>query len=553
MPRETSVPIPYSSNALAEGRLDSWKGIAVYLKREVRTVQRWEREENLPVHRHLHSKQGTVYAYKSELDSWLVGRQPQLETERRAPMRVTLAVLPFENLSGDPAQDYFSDGLTEEMIARLGGLEPDALGVIAWTSVRMYKNKEKTVKEIGCELGVDYVMEGSVRREANRARISAQLIRVNDQTHLWAETYDRELSGILAVHREVAREVARNIRLNLSPQTKAQLSKADVVQPEAYEAYLLGRQEYNRWSPQGFSKAAEYFDQAVQKDPKYALSYAWLAFSYDLQAFFEYVSPREGYPKSRAAASKALEIDPSVVEAQLALAFADFAYDWNWGAAERGFQQVLHSSPSSWMTHCLYAGFLTSMGSQDQARTHILRALELDPFNPYVNTSLGCMLDYWRFHDEALEQYQKTLNRVAQFAWPYHLMADIHARRGRYEDAIAAERKYVTLSGDQPNKIRSLEKAHATSGGKGYWRWQMQGLKDETRRSGNTPSVRLAMVHAQLGERDAAFQWLEKAYRDRATPLINLKVHPAWDPLRDDSRFKDIVHRLNFPKQKSGE
>ncbi len=548
MPRETSVPIPYSSNPLADGRLESWKGIAVYLNREVRTVQRWEREENLPVHRHLHRKQGTVYAYKSELDSWLAQRQPESEVKRRAPARVMLAVLPFENLSADSTQDYFSDGLTEEMIARLGGLQPDALGVIAWTSMRTYKNKEKTVKEIGCELGVDYVMEGSVRREANRARISAQLIHVNDQTHLWAETYERELSGILAVHREVAREVARNIRLNLSPQTRAELSKADVVQPEAYEAYLLGRQEYNRWSPQGFSKAAEYFDQAVAKDPKYALSYAWLAFSYDLLAFFEYVSPREGYPKSRAAASKALEIDSSVVEAQLALAFADFAYDWNWNAAQRGFQQVLHSNPNSWMAHCLHATFLTSMGNQDQARTHILRALELDPFNPYVNTSFGCMLDYWRFHDDALEQYQKTLNRVAQFPWPYHLMADIYARQGRYEDAVATERKYVALSGDEPNEIQSLEKARATSGGEGYWSWQLQRLKDEARRSGNTPSVRLAMVHAQLGERDAAFQWLEQAYGDRATPLINLKVHPAWDPLRDDSRFKDLLRRLNFPE-----
>ena len=199
-----------------------------------------------------------------------------------------------------------------------------------------------------------------------------------------------------------------------------------------------------------------------------------------------------------------------------------------------------------WLIAC--TSFLTLMGSQDQARTHILRALELDPFNPYVNTSFGCMLDYWRFHDDALKQYQKTLNRVAQFPWPYHLMADIYARQRSYKDAIAAERKYVALSGDEPSEIESLKKAHATSGGEGYWSWQLQRLKDETRRSGNTPSVRLAMVHAQLGERDAAFQWLEEAYRDRATPLINLKVHPAWDPLRDDPRFKEVVRRLNFPE-----
>ena len=272
------------------------------------------------------------------------------------------AVLPHENLSGDPAQDYFSDGLTEELIARLGSLNPDRLGVIAWTSVRTYKSKQKTIEEIGRNLAVDYVMEGSVRREENRARITAQLIRVNDQTHLWAETYDRELSSILAVHRRVASEVAREIRLTLSPEEKAELAKTETVQPQAYEAYLLGRQEFNRWSPQGFTRAAEYFEKAIQKDTGYALSYAWLTLCYDAVAFFEYFSPRDAYPKSRAAASKALEIDSSVVEAHLALAWADFAYDWNWDAAQRGFQQVLDSNPNSWMAHWLYAWFLTSMG-----------------------------------------------------------------------------------------------------------------------------------------------------------------------------------------------
>jgi TolB-like protein len=547
MRRETFLSVRSNGASLADGRLESWKGIAVYLNREVRTVQRWEREENLPVHRHLHRRQGTVYAYRSELDSWLVGRQPKLETERSAPMRVTLAVLPFENLSGDSAQDYFSDGLTEEMIARLGGLQPDALGVIAWTSVRAYKNKRKTIKDIGRDLGVGYVIEGSVRREGNRARISAQLIRVDDQTHLWAETYDRELSSILAVHGEVAREVAREIRLTLSPETKADLAKMDIVQPEAYELYLLGRQEFNRWSPQGFTHAAEYFEEGIRKDPNYALPQAWLALCYDALAFFEYVSPRDAYPKCRAAASRALEIDSSLVQARLALAWADFAYDWNWDTAQQEFQQVLRSNPNSWMAHWLYAWFLTSMGDEKQARTEILRALELDPFNPFINTSFGDMLELWRRHDDALEQYQKTLKRVPEFPWPYHLMADIYAQQKRYEDAVAAERKYLALSGCEPEQIQSLERTYATSGGQGYWTWQLQRLEDQARQIGKTPSAQLAIAHAQLGERDAAFKRLEKAYADRAGPLILLNVNPVWDPLRHDSRFTDILCRLNFP------
>ena len=188
------------------------------------------------------------------------------------------------------------------------------------------------------------------------------------------------------------------------------------------------------------------------------------------------------------------------------------------------------------------------MGKQDQARTQIRRALELDPFNPYMNTSFGDMLELWRRHDDALEQYEKTLNRVPEFPWPYHLMADIYARQKRYEDAVAAERKYVVLLGHERDKIQSLETAYATSGGQGYWIWQLQRLNDQTSRSGKTPAAHLAIVHAQLGERDAAFKWLEEAYRDRAGPLILLNVDPAWDPLRDDSRFKDLVRRLNFPE-----
>ncbi len=580
MPRDNSAPI--SNGPLGDERLESWKGIAVYLKREVRTVQRWEREENLPVHRHLHRTQGTVYAYKSELDAWLAQRQPRLEAAEsvrpswfqtrshkiffaaavalslvvgygvwqilaRAPARPMLAVLPFQNLSGDPGQDYFSDGLTEELIARLGSLNPEKLGVIAWTSVRTYKGKQKTIEQIGHELSADYVMEGSVRREGDRARITAQLIRVKDQTHLWAETYDRDLSDILAVHRDVAREVAREIRLTLSPESKAELARRDTVQPEAYEAYLLGRQEFNRESRQGFTRAAEYFKEAVRRDPNYALSHAWLALCYDALAFFEYVSPRDAYPKCRAAAFKALEIDSSLVQARLALAWADFAYDWNWDAAQKEFEQAVRSNPNSWIAHWLYAWFLTSMGKEDRARTQIQRALELDPFNPYVNASFGDMLEAWGRHNDALKQYQKTLKRVPGFPSPYHLMADIYARQKRYEEAVAAERKFVALSGGEPDEIQSLEKAYATSGGEGYWTWRLQRLEDQARRTGNNPSVHLAIVRAQLGERDAAFRLLEQAYRERAGRLVLLKVNPAYDPLRDDSRFKNLVDRLNFP------
>ena len=583
MGREDIPPV-LSRQPLSNNRLESWKEIAAYLKREVRTVQRWEKEEGLPVHRHQHKKQGTVYADKAELDAWLEQRQPELDAKEKAkatrplqtrlrmvllaaalavalaavgyaawrtfwspPEKIMLAVLPFDNLSGDPEQDYFSEGLTEEMITQLGGLQPEKLGVIAWTTVRRYQGTEKTVEEIGHELGVDYIVEGSVRREDDRVRITAQLIQVNDQTHLWAETYEQELSGILIVQREVGWAIAREVRVNLSPQKKTRRTQMKSVDVEAYEAYLRGRQEFNRWSGQGFTKAAAYFEKAAQKDPNYALAYAWLAQCYNALAFFGYLAPHEAYPKTREAASKALEIDSAVVEAHLALAWARFAYDWNWNAAEREFRQAVRANPNSSMVHWLYAWSLTSMGRQDEALTHVRRALELDPFNPYVNTSFGDMLDLWRRYKDALEQYQKTLDRVPEFPWPHHLMANAYARRGMYEEAMAAERKYLRHSGNDPDEFRTLEEAYAKSGGDGYWTWRLRRLNDEAQQTGTSRAARFAIVYAQLGERDAAFEWLEKAYEERAGPLIFLNVNPAWDPLRDDPRFQALVRRVGLP------
>jgi TolB-like protein/Tfp pilus assembly protein PilF len=574
-------PISSSIEPDTNGRLDSWKEIAAYLNREVRSVQRWEKEEDLPVRRHMHGRQGTVYAYKAELDVWLAQRQPVWKANGRAtsgrlthrlrllailavlvvvvgygarrlvwrePTKVMLAVLPFENLSGDPGQEYFSDGLTEEMIARLGGLRPDRLGVIAWTSARTYKDSPKTVEQIGQELGVDYLLEGSVRREGDRVRITAQLIQVSDQTHVWAETFQQQVSGILTVQQQVAQAVAREVRVSISPQSKTRRAQMKSVDPEAYEAYVRGRYEFNRWSRQGFNAAVGYFKQAVERDPDYALAYGWLALSYNALAFFEYLPPGQASPGARKASSRALEIDSNVLEAHLALAWARFAFNWEWSAAEREFQEALVANPSSSIAHWLYAWFLASMGRDDAARSQIRRALELDPFNPFVNTSLGDMLALWRRPEDALQQYRKTLDRVPEFPWPYHLMAGVYARQGRYDEAVAAERQYLDLSGQGSQEVQSLQEAYASSGGKGYWNWRLRRLSQKTRQYGKPPSAHLARVHAQLGETETAFEWLEKAYVERASSLILLNVDPAWDPLRDDPRFEDLVRRMNFPQ-----
>jgi adenylate cyclase len=311
---------------------------------------------------------------------------------------------------------------------------------------------------------------------------------------------------------------------------------------------VRGRYEFNRWSRQGFNAAVGYFKQAVERDPDYALAYGWLALSYNALAFFEYLPPGQASPGARKASSRALEIDSNVLEAHLALAWARFAFNWEWSAAEREFQEALVANPSSSIAHWLYAWFLASMGRDDAARSQIRRALELDPFNPFVNTSLGDMLALWRRPEDALQQYRKTLDRVPEFPWPYHLMAGVYARQGRYDEAVAAERQYLDLSGQGSQEVQSLQEAYASSGGKGYWNWRLRRLSQKTRQYGKPPSAHLARVHAQLGETETAFEWLEKAYVERASSLILLNVDPAWDPLRDDPRFEDLVRRMNFPQ-----
>jgi TolB-like protein/DNA-binding winged helix-turn-helix (wHTH) protein/Tfp pilus assembly protein PilF len=459
----------------------------------------------------------------------------------------SIAVLPVENLSGDPSQEYFAEGMTEELITTLGQIS--ALRVISKTSVMRYKGTREPLPEIGRELNVDAVLEAAVLRSGDRIRITAQLIDARADCHLWAQTYERDLGNVLSLQDNVARDIASQIKIKLTPHENAQLAQSRPLNREAYEAYVRGRNEYSRWSRQGSVRAAEYFYKAVEKDPDYALAYGWLAMSYNAFVVFESLPPAQAYSRARKAASKALEIDSNVVEAHLALAWIRFAFDWDWSASEREFQDALVANPGSSMAHWLYAWFLTCMGREDEARSQIRRALDSDPFNPSVNTCFGEELELWRRPSDAIQQYRKTLDRVGEFPGPYHLMATVYARQGRYDEAVAAERQSCVLSGREPREIQSLQKAYASSGGKGYWNWRLHRLREHTRQTGKDPSVGLALVYAQLGEKETAFEWLEKAYVEHAAGLTTLKVHPAWDPLRDDARFQDLVRRMNFPPQ----
>lgn len=463
------------------------------------------------------------------------------------PIFHSIAVLPFENLSHNPDEEYFAEGMTEELITTLGKIS--SLRVISRTSVMRYKGTRKPLPEIGRELNVDAVLEAAVLRSGNSVRITAQLIDATTDRHLWAQEYERDLGDALALQHEVAREIATQVKIKLTPQENTRLAQSRPLNPDAYEAYVRGRNEYSRWSRQGSAKAAEYFKKAVEKDPDYALAYGWLAMSYNALATFESLPPGQAYPRARKAASRALEIDSNTVEAHLALAWIWFAFDWNWSAAEREFQEAVVANPGSSMAHWMYAWFLTCMGREDEARSQIRQALDSDPFNPSVNTCFGEELELWRRPNDALQQYRRTLDRVGDSPGPYHRMAGVYALQGRYDEAVAAERQYLALSGRGPLAVQSLQNAYASSGGKGFWKWRLHRLNEHTRQTGRAPSGLLARVYAQLGEKDAAFHWLEKAYVEHAAGLTTLKVHPAWDPLRSDPRFQDLERRMNFPPQ----
>ena len=453
--------------------------------------------------------------------------------------RLMLAVLPFENLSGDPEQEYFSDGLTEEMITQLGQLQPKRLGVIARTSSFHYKGTNKSIEEIGGELGVDYILEGAVRREGERVRVSAQLIQVSDQSHLWTESYDRELSGILGLQGELARAIAREIRLTLSPRTTAQLASARQVNLEAFDAYLLGR-HYARQSAMGW-KSAEYYLRAIEKDPNYAPAFAGLA----EQAAF--ALPASKYmPRARAAATKALQLDEKLSEAHMALGLVKLFYDWDWTGAESEFKRAIELDPGSSLGHHRYTHYLWAMGRPEEALAEARLAQQLDPRSLLSNLNLGRTYYFVRDYDKAIEQHQKTLALDPNYYWAHFFLGITYEQKGMHKEAIAEIVKARELAGD-PALASAMSKAYATSGYQGALRTWAEDWAEDVERGEMVQPSSVAMIYSRLGEKEKALEWLEKAFQQRARGLVYVRVEPQLDPLRSDPRFQNLLRRMDFP------
>lgn len=530
------------------GLLDSWKEIAAYLNRTVRTAQRWEINEQLPVRRHLHDRQGTVYAYASELDAWWKQRQPPFEItpNRVSPQeRVCLAVLPFENLSGDPEQEYFSDGLTEEMIAQLGRLDPLRLGVIARTSVMPYRNSEKGIDRIARELGVDYVIEGSARRSLDRVRITAQLIRARDQTHLLAETYERSTTDILSIQTEFAERVAQSFAIDLLSGGRLPHAYPPTVNSDAYEAYLKGRFWFNKRTEEGFLKAINHFQQAIEIDPNYAAAHAGLAEIYDVVGLYGMLPPIEAYEKAKAAAKTASTLDNRIAEAHAALGFAILRYDWDWKGAEAEHRRALELNSNYATAHLWYGLYLAAMGRFDEALAEMKQARLLDPLALVTNTHLGWILYLSRRYDQAVEQLTKTLEMEPNFPLARFFLGFAYGQQGRYDDAIAEFEKASEFTEGHPGALAGLGHAHALVGNRAKAQKFLTKLKNNANQRYVSPYF-IALIHVGLGDIDEAFRWLETAFEHRSDWLVHLRIEPALDPLRSDARFGHLVRRVGL-------
>jgi TolB-like protein/Tfp pilus assembly protein PilF len=455
----------------------------------------------------------------------------------------SLAVLPLENLSRDPEQDYFAEGLTEALITTLAKIGD--LRVVSRTSAMQYKGVHRPLAEIAQELGVDAIVEGTVLRAGDRVRITAQLIDAAKEAHLWAESYERDLRDVLSLHSELARDIAREVRVKLAPVDQARFADMHTVDPEAYEAYLKGRYHWNRRSAEGLGKAIQYFQQAIAKDPTYPSAYAGLADCLSILGWWSYVSPDEGCGKAKGLALKALEMDRSLAEAHSSLAWATMLYDHNFVLAEKEFERSIELNPRYATAHQWFGLYLALMGRYEEGYTELKRATRLDP-HPIVNQSLGFVLFFAGRYDEAIEQFEKALELDPGLAQAHCVLGLTYVYKGMHESAIAEGQKAVELSHGGTLFVACLGLAYAEAGYREEAQKTLEQLNELSKERYVTPYV-VARIYAALGKKDEALRWLEIGYRERAALMVCLKTDRRFDELRSDPRFQDLLTRMNFP------
>jgi excisionase family DNA binding protein len=608
-------------------RLDSWKAVAEYLGRSVRTVVRWADERGLPVHRVPGGKRHPVFAYSNEVDAWLVGkgdvqqgatfseelspasasglsvsssgerqsltaalemvfRDPDLplkslpETRTRhfwnRPIawtlasasllvclvvsifvltlhsshartstnerRVRIAVLPVQNLAGDRRCEVFADGLTDELITQLGGLNPQEMGVIARTSSMSYKNSDKTLAQVTNELGVDYVLETSVRGNPNQFRFSAQLIRTRDQSPVWTHNYDRTSSNLILFEYELSRDIAREIGLHTTPAASARADRSLSIRPDSHLAYLQGRYQWNQRTKEGLERGFEYFQRAIDEDPQNARAYSGMADSYNMLVFYSYSASAAGIAKAGESAHYAIELDPSLAEAHASLAYVNFMWTWEWPSAEREFRRAIELDANYVPAHHWFALYLASRGRHAEADREIRTALNLDPFSPAVQSAAGYVHYFAREYETSIQECQTALQRDPDFAVAHSVLGLAYVGKGEYARAISEFRKLEELKGGHVAYYKGLlGHAYAMAGNAPGARKMLADLNAMAIEGNYASQTSKATIYAGLREKENALAALEHARDQNDASLIWLNVDSRFDSLRGEPRFQALL------------
>src|SRR5579863_55003 len=587
----SSTPPPERAS---EERLDSWKEIAAYLNRDVTTVQRWEKREAMPVHRHLHDKRGSVYALTPELDAWIQSRRQHLEEEAeekepeavaapgegapraKVPARYwvalaalavlavlaiayilsrgradraaqpkirSLAVLPLKNLSGDPGQEYLADGMTEALIGRLAQIHD--LRVISHTSVMRFKNPQMSVTEIARTLKVDAIVEGSVMRDGSRIRVTAQLIRGATDEHFWSETYDRELRDALSLESDLAQTIAEKVEVTVTGEEERRLTATRPVAPQVYESYSKGEFALNTSSSKAeFEATIPYFEDALKRDPTFAPAYVGLANAYgNLGTVFVGGSADEMRPKVTSAAEKALELDPNLAEAHVLLANVK-QEEWHWADAETEYRRALELNPNNAAAYEGLALWLACHGRADEAVASAERGRELDPLAVSFE-DFGWTLFQTRRYDQAIRELRAALALQPNDFGALMDLGFVLIANNQAGDAIPVLERAASVSNRSSGALGILIRAYAHDGRRSDALRLLAELK-RRRNAGYVPAGAMVNAYLGLGENEEAFTWLEQAYKEQSNMLQFIKVHPYFDPLRSDPRFTELIHRVGL-------
>ena len=472
------------------------------------------------------------------VDNYILEADP-VSTAEAVEREKSIAVLPFVNMSSDPEQDYFSDGISEEILNELAQLP--GLRVASRTSAFTFRGENRNMGEIAAKLNVVYVLEGSVRKAGNRIRIAAQLIDARNEKHLWSETYERDLVNVFEIQSEIARAVARKVEIELSPEQEAQLASIQTVKPEAHEAYLRGRYEAEKFTEEGAANAVEHYREALAADPAYAAAYASLAHAYiDLGQPLGGMPYREAMLAARSAALKAIELDASLPAAYAALGAVSWLYDWDWETAGQMFKRAIELNPNSASNRSIYGLFLSSMGRHEEGIAQGTRAVDLDPSSLGMRVMRAEQYYVARDFERSIAECKRLIDINPTYQRAYSVASWSYVVLGNYEQAIEADR----VSGDlTAEETASLRAAYTNLGNDGYWHWYL-GLYEA---QPNISHSSIAWAHAQLGNVDAAFASLDEAFELREGTLTLLREEPFFDSIRGDPRFSELLRRMNFP------